>query len=242
MKSFDWEKVEARRKSWTPNNPKEQSETVLPEVVETLSRCLSLTDLEPAVAEFIEKGLDSIDLFKVSDQAINTLRLNIKDEVNHEIALKRAQRAMIGYNKEVEIMANEIMDQWKALEDNPIVVTAVLESSVFMPMLALYSKFGGTSLQVTSLDISADEVRHANSNKAVCMLLGLKPSKRLLDLRKETVAWYSEKLDILGYTQKRMLTNSEKLLKTGKSDLTDTAEGIVFAPFEMRKDQVSAYA
>ena len=239
---FNWERVESRRQSWEPNDPKPMSESVAPEVAQCLSRCLALTELEPAVAIFVREGLDRGDKNKIGSDAINTLELNILDEEKHEIALNRAKLATINYQPEHETEAKVVVQAWKDLSDNPIVTTAVLEQSCFMLMLVLYSRFGGGSMRITSNDISSDEQRHAASNRAVSMLLGVKPSKAMLKLREDTVAWFSEGLDYQGFTQERMLRNSLKLLKAGKTDFTETAEGIVYAPFEISGGQKSAYA
>lgn len=247
MKEFNWTRVEEKRKPWEPNSPKPNTETLsdftdCEKLNQVMSRCLALTPLEPAVADFITEGLDRIDLFKVSDAAINTLTLNIQDEVKHELALTRSIAAWKDYDQTQEVEAAQFINRWTNTKLNPILVSAVLEQCFLMQGLVVYSRFGGLSLRVTAQDISADEVRHASSNKAVAMLLGERPTKSLLDLLRDTVAWAFDGLNHRGLTQERMLKNSLTLLKTGKSDFTETAEGVVYAPFEIKRNNASAYA
>lgn len=245
MLDLNWERVESRRRPWTPNEPEVNSESCEfsddPAFIRVMSRCLALTPLEPAVAEFITEGLDRVDRSKVSDAAINTLRLNIKDEEKHEVALNRAMAAWIEYDRSQEEAAKPLIAAWSALDVNPILKTAVLEQSIFMLGLTIFSRFGGISLRVTAQDISRDEVRHASANKAVAAMLGSRPSKALMSLRTETLAFMFDGLNHRGYTLDRMITNSDKLLRTGKTDFTDTAEGVVYAPFEIKRTNASDY-
>lgn len=245
MKEFNWERVESRRRSWEPANPKPNSEVCdfpdCEKMVQVLSRCLALTPLEPAVAKYLDEGIDRVDLFKVSDGAINTLRKNILDEERHEMALNRVASSWINYDASVEKEAEQIISAWDNNTSHPILKTFLLEQGVFMLILTAYSRFGGFSMRLASQDISLDEVRHASSNRAVSMLLGLKPDRLTFDLVEQTVRWVFDGLDHRGFDTDRMLLNSKKLLRSGKSDFNETAEGVVYAPFEIPKDTQSGY-
>lgn len=238
--TLNWNQIEQKRRNWEPNNPPPSSETCLDPL--TISRCLALTALEPQVADFIKAGLSTSDLSKIPAEAIKTLQLNIADEERHEVALTRARRALKDYDKSQEIVGDQIVQRWKEVSGTPIVVTAVLEMSVFMLMLVYYSRFGSGSLRVSAQDISPDEVRHSNVNREISILLGDRPTKAVSDLRKDTVAWLFEHSNIEGFDQARMLKNSESLLKRGVSDFLESSEGVVYAPFEMPKSIVSGYA
>lgn len=239
MTFFD--RIEAERKSWQPNNPTPFSEKAL--WANTISRCLSLTDLEPAVAEFIAQGLDKSDQSKLQP-AIRSLKRNIEDEVKHEIALNRAKAAMINYNSQFETEANELIKAWKQLPDNPITIAAVLENGIFFLILPIYSQFGGASLRITSASISNDEQLHVRSHRAAAQLLGAKPSKELNSLRKTTVEWLSKSLieDGASWTSDRLMKISNNLMKRGVSDLVETRVTNVNAPFELSNLSMDSYA
>jgi hypothetical protein len=236
---FDWNELENRRRVWAPNTPAENSEVC--QAVETISRGFALTDLEPQVALFIKEGLDLADAAKIAP-AKRTLLRNIEDEVKHEIALNAARKATSNYDPQYEAEAKEIMDAWKSLPDSPIVTTAVLETAVFQPLLVLYARFGGISLRVTALDISGDERLHSISHRQAAMMLGTKPSKKLNNLRIDTVAWLAKDLNEGGFDQARLLKNSELLQRRGISDMIETRANSVYAIMEMPTTSLSAYA
>jgi hypothetical protein len=239
MELFD--RIETQRKVWQPNNPASMSEYAL--WADTVSRCLALTDLEPAVAEFITEGLDSPDTEKLQP-AIRTLRRNIEDEAKHELALTRAKAAMTNYSSSFEDEAVDLIKAWKSLPDNPITTAAVLENGVFFIVLPIYSQFGGTSLRITSASISADEQLHVRSHRAAAQLLGAKPSKALNALRKHTVDWLASSLiaDGASWTKDRLMRNSDSLMKRGISDLLETRVANVNAPFELSNLAMDSYA
>lgn len=236
------QQCESKRRAWKPNNPQPNSESAI--APDTISRCLALTPLEPAVANFIGTGLTRSDSSKLDPTLIATLRHNIEDEANHEIALTRAAAAMrdrADYGHE----AAEIIKQWATLTDNPITTTAVLECGVFFCILPLYSQFGGSSLRITSASISGDERLHVISHRAASQALGARPSKELNKLRRDTVAWFSRNLaDEVGgsWSVDRMVANSESLMVRGISDFAETRVSQVNAPYEINSRNMEKYA
>lgn len=234
-------KINSQRRSWQPNNPSPKTETA--KWSDTISRCLALTDLEPAVAEFIQLGLDRSDATKIQD-LIPTLQTNITDEIKHETALTRAKQSLKNYNSEFEFTAKQLISRWRSLSDNPITIAAVLENGVFFIILPLYSLGGSASLRITSNSISQDERIHVQSHRAAAQLLKAPPSKQLNKLRVETIDWLSDSLlcDRSHLTKDRLLANSQRLMQNGVSDLIETQAASVNAPFELSNNTLDKYA
>lgn len=238
---FDWNGVNSRRKIWNANDPKPQSETSSAPL--TVSRGLALTALEISVQDFILDGLDRSDSQKLSGIVRETLLRNVKDEVKHEIALTRAKSAMKNYISKFEAEGQSLIDSWNALEENPILKTAVLEVGVFFPLLGVYSMFGGTSLGISARSISADEGLHATSHRVASQLLGARPTKALNRLRLETLDWLGTDVGSESYmTKDRLIENSNRLIRTGTSDMVETSVYTVLAPYEINNNSMDSYA
>jgi hypothetical protein len=240
--SFDWSTFASKRRAWQPNNPAPNSETSKAPL--TISRCLALTALEPAVREFLQEGLDRSDMSKLGP-AISTLRRNQEDEVKHELALTRAKHAMVDYTPAFEAEADNLISRWTELTDNPITKAAVLENGVFFIILPIYNMFGSPSLQISSNSISGDEIIHVQSHRKAAQLLGARPSKELNNLRIDTVAWISATIgEETGgkWTLERCLKNSNSLMSRGISDLLETQVGSQLAPYELAGTMIETYA
>lgn len=240
--TLDLSLLNSRRRSWQPNTPKPNSETS--KASATISRCLALTNLEPAVATFITTGLDRQDSSRLSSEMVKTLKRNIEDEAKHEIALTNARNAMLDYDSSFETEAENICKEWLELVDNPIVAAAVMENSIFFLILPIYSLYGGSSLRQTAADISQDERLHVQSHRQAAMDLGVKPSKALNKLRLKTVEFISQDIEELGvnWSLDRMIKNSNSLLQRGISDLVETKSAGVNCPFELSNANISSYA
>lgn len=231
----------SKRRIWQPNNPPPLSETS--KAPDTISRCLSLTALEPAVARFINTGLSRSDSSKLDPELVATLLQNVKDEERHEVALTRAAAALVGRVDHL-IAAEQLIQAWEDLSDNPITKAAVLECGVFFVILPLYSQFGGASLRITSASISGDERLHVISHRAASQAIGARPSRALDKLRRDTVAWISETLgyEVGGnWSKDRMVANSDTLMKRGVSDLGESRVANVNAPYEISNNSIESY-
>jgi hypothetical protein len=239
--TLDLVAVNSRRRPWQPNTPKPNSETS--KASATISRCLALTNLEPAVATFITTGLDRQDSNRLSPEMIQTLKRNIEDEAKHEIALTNARNAMLDYNSSFEHEAESICKEWLELSDNPIVTAAVLENAVFFPILNIYASHGASSLRQTAADISQDERGHVQTHRQAAMSLGVKPSRNLNRLRLKTIEFLSQDIYELGidWNLDRMIKNSNNLLQKGISDLTKSKFAGVNAPFEISNENLPIY-
>jgi hypothetical protein len=242
VQNFDWNGVNSRRKSWAINDPKPLSETSSAPL--TVSRGLALTALEISVKDYILDGLDRADAAALPQIVRDTLLRNVEDETErHDPALRRAKSAMKNYDSSFESEGQAIIDAWDALDCNPILKTAVLEVGLFFPLLGLYSMFGGTSLGISSRSISADEGIHASTHRVTAQLLGARPTKALNKLRLETLDWLGTNLEQeTSITKDRLIQNSDRLIKSGKSDLTETQTYAVLAPYELSNVSMDSYA
>lgn len=242
MNNYNWAAVATRRRIWQPNNPAPMSEMAIAPM--TISRCLSLTSLEPMVASFITDGLDRFDSTKLGELAISTLLDNIQDEARHELALDRARLATINYTSQFEMEGLQIAKAWEELPDHPILKTACLECGVFFVVLPLYSQFGGNSLRITAGSISGDERLHVETHRTAARLIGTRPSLALNKLRLETIYWAGQNIDELGdprWTVDRLIKNSNSLMSRGVSDLIETRVCNVNAPFELNNRSLENY-
>jgi hypothetical protein len=231
------------RKEWQPNNPAPNTDVTL--APDTISRCLSLSNLEPLVKQFISDGIDRQDRSVLGEGAIEALQRNMADEDKHELALTRVKQSLIDFSSTFEVEADQIINQWADLPDHPITKAAVLENGVFFIVLPLYSLFGSASLRVTANSISADEVIHVKVHRQAAKLLKAKPSTALNKLRQDTVAWLSKDLSEANdpkWTQDRCLRNSASLMTRGISDMLETQVATVMAPFEVKNTTLDVYA
>lgn len=238
---FDWNGVNSRRKIWNANDPKPQSE--ISSAPLTVSRGLALTALEISVQDFVLDGLDRSDSQKLSGIVRKTLLRNVEDEKKHELALTRAKSAMKNYNPRFEAEGQSFIDSWNALEENPILKTAILEVGVFFPLLGMYSMFGGTSLGISARSISADEGLHSVTHRVASQLLEARPTKTLNNLRLQTLDWLGQDLkeDGVNMTKDRLIRNSNSLIKSGTSDMLETSVYAVLAPYEIANTKMDSY-
>jgi hypothetical protein len=241
MTEFDWSAVSSRRRSWAPNDPKPTSEKTL--APKTISRGLALTDLEISVKDFIQDGISRQDAQVLTPQIQAVLLRNVEDEDKHLIALTRAKKALTDYDNSFESEALQIIAAWNECEDHPITKAAVLELGCFFPLLGMYNMFGSVSLGISSRSISSDEMIHSTTHRVAAQLVGARPSKSLNKLRLATVAWLGENLEeeTPTMTKDRLLQNSNRLIKTGKSDLVETSSYSVLAPYEINNRSFESY-
>jgi hypothetical protein len=239
--NFNWSAVASRRKSWEPNDPKPLSETSRAPL--TVSRGLALTALEISVKDYILDGLDRADSAALPQIVRDTLLRNVEDETErHDPSLRNSRAAMIDYTSSFEREGQSIIDEWDALDVNPILKTAVLEVGLFFPLLGLYSLFGGTSLGISARSISADEGIHAVTHRVASQLLGARPTKALNSLRLQTLDWLGTNLEEeTGMTKDRLIQNSNSLIKSGKSSMIETQVYAVLSPYEISNRNLDTY-
>lgn len=237
-----WQNIAAKRRTWEPSNPEPNSEFT--KYNRTISRCISLRDLEMPVKEFLQQGLDRSDINKIGEGGIQTLIRNQQDEDRHDLALTRCFNAYASYNKTEAYGADFIIKEWLSLDDHPITKAAVLENGVFFVLLPILRNYGTPSMQETSGWISMDEVLHVQSHRTAARLLGAKPSSKLNKLRKATVAWLVGRMEEEGRkgALDHYMKASDNLMKSGVSNLTETKFATKPAFFETSNRLLGKYA
>lgn len=187
MESF-YRKLQNKRKSWEVISPTDCLPRV-PQAIDLLSRCLSLRVLEIPVGEFIESALRSDLPQENRDDLVSLLRLNVEDEDKHDRVLNAAASNFSWYNSSHETVANQLLDRWMNLPDNPLHIAQVLETSLFFVILPIFRDFGNSGLATISNDISNDERLHVAVNTHVVGKMGWKMSRKMGRLRVETIEW-----------------------------------------------------
>ena len=234
-----------RKRTWTPVQV--SAGQLLSGGEEVVQRALALRCLEIPVGDFLTEAMkgdlpDGVD----SEGCKELLLSNVKDEINHDIALNFAAEAHqipIRFEKEAE----RIKNAWLELDRHPVLKAVVLERSVFFVLLPIFRFLGDTGLRTTSADISRDEQTHVAANTLVCEALGLKSDKTLNNLRRATIAWTLQSLK--GESENKHLSSnfwlasSDSLYQRGKAEgLSETRASRMPAFFETANQNLPQYA
>ena len=231
-----------RKRTWTPVQV--DAGTLLTGGEEVIQRALALRCLEIPVGDFIADAMKG-DLPDVKG-CKELLESNVKDEINHDIALDFAAKAhKIPSRYEAE--AERIKNAWLELDRHPVLKAVVLERSVFFVLLPIFRFLGDTGLRTTSADISRDEQTHVAANTLVCEALGLKSDKTLNNLRRATVAWCLQSLkgesNHKHLSSNFWLASSDSLYTRGKAEgLIETRSSRMPAFFETANQNLPQYA
>ena len=235
-----YQKLLDRKRSWTP--VKTQAGAVVEGAEETLFRALALRHMELPVGDFIEEALKN----EVPKLSRDLLRSNIKDEINHDLALGYITDSM-GVNEEAESEALRLRSAWMAHPDHTILKALVAERAIFFVLLPMFRFLGDAALRTVSADISRDEQVHVATNSLVCRELQLDWSPSLDKLRKATIAWVTQPLKINTsnkYLDKKFwLDSSDRLMYEGKApELSETRSARMPAFFEHSNVNLPQYA
>ena len=234
-----------RKRTWTPVQV--SAGQLLSGGEEVVQRALALRCLEIPVGDFLTEAMKG-DLPEGTEaEGCKELLLsNVKDEINHDIALNFAAEAHqipIRFEKEAE----RIKNAWLELDRHPVLKAVVLERSVFFVLLPIFRFLGDTGLRTTSADISRDEQTHVAANTLVCQALDLKANKTINNLRRATVSWVLQSLAGEG-NHKHLSSNfwlncSDSLYTRGKADgLIETRASRMPAFFETANQNLPQYA
>jgi len=234
-----------RKRTWTPVQV--SAGQLLSGGEEVVQRALALRCLEIPVGDFLTEAMKG-DLPEGTEaEGCKELLLsNVKDEINHDIALNFAAEAHqipIRFEKEAE----RIKNAWLELDRHPVLKAVVLERSVFFVLLPIFRFLGDTGLRTTSADISRDEQTHVAANTLVCQALDLKADKTINNLRRATVSWVLQSLAGEG-NHKHLSSNfwlncSDSLYTRGKADgLIETRASRMPAFFETANQNLPQYA
>ena len=240
MRKTPYEKLIERRRTWTP------VQTTKGELKngaeETIYRALAIRHLELPVGSFIQEGLEK----EVPQHARTLLKLNVEDELKHDLALGYIANAL-GTDEKAEAEALRLLDAWKAHPDHTITKALVIERAIFFVLLPFFRYNGDSGLRTVSADISRDEQIHVATNSLVCRELGLSPSPSLDKLRKATINWIVQPLGINTqdrYLDKKFwLDSSDNLMYQGKApELVATKSARMPAFFEHSNANLPQYA
>ncbi len=234
-----------RKRTWTPVQV--SAGQLLSGGEEVVQRALALRCLEIPVGDFLTEAMKG-DLPEGTDAegCKELLVSNVKDEINHDIALNFAAQAHqipVRFEKE----ADRIKNAWLELDRHPVLKAVVLERSVFFVLLPIFRFLGDTGLRTTSADISRDEQTHVAANTLVCQALDLKTDKTINNLRRATVSWVLQSLAGEG-SHKHLSSNfwlncSDSLYARGKADgLIETRASRMPAFFETANQNLPQYA
>jgi hypothetical protein len=239
MSTNPYDKLSARKRTWTPVRPTAGDLKVGSE--DTIFRALSLRQLELPVGEFIRQATSK----DVPAESLALLESNIIDEEKHDLALGYIAEAH-GTNPEYEAEAARLTQAWIQHPDHTVLKAMVLERSIFFVLLPLFRFNGDAGLRTVSADISRDEQVHVAANSLVCRELGLTLSPSLDRLRKATIQWVVQGL---GKSEDRYLDRqfwldqSDSLLYSGKAEgLIETKRARMPAFFEHSNSNLPQYA
>ena len=240
MRKTPYEKLTARRRTWTPvqttpGELKKGSE-------ETIYRALAIRHMELPVGEFIQEALKK----EIPEHARELLELNVKDELKHDKALGYIANAL-GTDPTAEAEALRLRDAWEAHPDHTITKALVAERAIFFVLLPFFRFNGDAGLRTVSADISRDEQIHVATNSLVCRELGLLPSPSLDKLRKATINWILQPLGINTtdkYLDKKFwLDASDNLMYQGRApEFSDTKAARMPSFFEHANTNLPSYA
>tara|TARA_A100000164_G_C21652499_1_gene650952 strand:+ start:72 stop:788 length:717 start_codon:yes stop_codon:yes gene_type:complete len=229
-----------RKRTWTPVQPTKGKITEGAE--ETIKRALAIRHMELPVGDFIREGLEK----DVPLAARELLESNVKDEIKHDLALGYIVKAH-GADSKSEYEAIKLRDAWIAHPDHTITKALVAERAIFFVLLPMFRFLGDAALRTVSADISRDEQIHVATNSLVCTELGLVPSDSLDKLRKATINWILQPLNI-GTSDKYLdkkfwLDASDRLMYEGKApQLNETKAGRMPAFFEHANTNLPQYS
>ena len=234
-----------KKRSWKPVcGP---ATPLTPGAEQTIGRCLALRVLELDVQAWVQATRNTPELPLVPE-ALRCLELAAEEEQNHDAVLNMAAERFAQYiSREDKDTAYELQSLWRSHPDHPIVKAAVLESSVFfvlLPILRLLS--GCATLRVISNDISSDENRHAAQNRQMAMDLGYSWSPSLDKLRRDTVAWLVETLNVpnnrLGNPDVWLRSSDSLLERMEAPELKETRRATYLAFFEIPNSSLPIYS
>ena len=235
-----YQKLLNRKRKWTPVQT--TAGKVRDGAEDTLRRVLALRHMELPVGDFIADALNN----EVPESSRELLGSNIKDEINHDLALGYITNAY-GVDEKAEAEALRLREAWTSHPDHTILKAMVAERAIFFVLLPFLRANGDEGMRTVSADISRDEQIHVACNSLVCSELDLTPSPSLDKLRKATINWVMQPLGINTthkFLDKRFwLDSSDRLMYEGKApELSFTQSARMPAFFEHSNVNLPSYA
>ena len=243
MNNTLYSKVNKRRQIWFPVEPTTPEKFAVG-TEDFMSRVLALRHLELPVADFITEGLTRSDVSVVGQEGIDTLNLNIKDEIRHDAALNNCAKATENYDSKYEsVVLEQLLKEWNSLSDHPVLKALTLENGIFFLILPYMRKYGGFSTATTAGDISTDETIHVATHRKFVEDLGQRPSAKLNALRRATVQWILGDFDDGETNLNTALETSDNLYLRGiASQLNWTKSASVPCFFEAENGALPYYS
>ena len=233
-------KLMARKRKWTPVKP--TAGTCKEGAEETIFRALAMRHMELPVGDFIKDALAT----EVPSLSRELLLSNVTDEENHDLALGYIADAY-GIDETAEKEAMALRNAWTQHPDHTVLKAMVAERAIFFVLLPFFRFNGDAAMRTTSADISRDEQIHVATNSLVCRELGLNISPSLDKLRKATINWVMQPLQVGAsdkYLDKKFwLDSSDRLMYEGKApELNATKAARMPAFFEHSNVNLPQYA
>ena len=235
-----YEKLIARKRKWTPVQV--SAGTCKAGAEEAILRALALRHMELPVGDFITDALST----EVPKASRDLLRSNVTDEENHDVALGFIASAY-GVDEKAESEALRLKAAWEAHPDHTITKAMVAERAIFFVLLPFFRFNGDAGMRTVSADISRDEQIHVAANSLVHTELGYNISPSLDKLRKATINWVMQPLQVGAsdkYLDKKFwLDSSDRLMYEGKApELSATQAARMPAFFEHSNVNLPQYA
>ena len=235
-----YQKLLNRKRKWTPVQTSAGKVTEGTE--ETLKRVLALRHMELPVGDFITDALNN----DVPESARELLESNVKDEINHDLALGYITNTY-GVDEKAEQEALRLREAWTSHPDHTLLKAMVAERAIFFVLLPFLRAHGDEGMRTGSADISRDEQIHVACNTIVCRELGLTYSPSLDKLRKATIQWVMQPLGINTsdkfLSKKFWLDSSDSLMYQGKApEFSFTQSARMPAFFEHSNINLPSYA
>lgn len=225
----------ARGHEWKPvkmaAEPLVSNDNGIPETVE---RCIAIAlMLELPAGEWAACA----SRLELKPYAKELLLSNAADETVHLRAFEFAAEDYLHDNTLLN-EAHDIAELWENNASHPIEKVALAETGVFLPSLAFLRLFGGATLNHIAANVSRDEQRHVQCNRAILDDLDIKhyePRSTLERNRRITLDWMFAPMTQGGFTTDFWLEESTNLISTGRSKALEelTLGSDDYSPFEL---------
>lgn len=209
-------------------------------ILEALHKACALAlTLEVPVGFLTSSVLES----PLTDNQRLSLLSNSMDEVNHYTAfsnLNKSLQVSPTLLKEAKDLVAPLVDSEKY---HPIFLSGFIELSLFFPTLAIFRKFGDTTIKLLAGDVSRDEAVHVRTNWQLIDDLNIKNESPSLSLiRKDIIHWLTSSIKGSPYDFHFWLDQSNRLINTRKAEGLDfTTVGQTTAFFEVSNANLAYY-
>jgi hypothetical protein len=180
---------QARRRfpDWQPEDPYSPYHEQSPQATAIIKRILAFLNLEVTVGQWVTKALEEANL----SEAVAHVERNAKDELKHDIALRKLSVYVGGATEDVT--SKELVSRWQKQAPSFSLAYA-LEMGVFFSFLPALTSLGDMYCVKVSQWISDEEGVHVLINRELASALGERLTKEQASLVVETLMWTFEPL------------------------------------------------